>query len=49
MSTLAAETDLLVRGGHLAMATGYVAATLIAGIGATVAGIGLARHGPRRS
>jgi fluoride exporter len=49
MSTLAAETDLLVRGGHLAMAVGYVAATLIAGIGATVAGIGLARHLRRRS
>jgi CrcB protein len=49
MSTLAAETDLLVRGGHPAMAIGYVAATLIAGITATVAGIGLARHLPRRS
>jgi CrcB protein len=49
MSTLAAETDLLVRGGHLAMAICYVAATLIAGIGATVAGIGVARHVPRRS
>ncbi len=46
MSTLAAETDMLVRGGHPATAVGYVAATLIAGIAATVAGIGLARHVP---
>jgi fluoride exporter len=49
MSTLAAETDLLVRDGHLAIAIGYVAATLGAGIGATVVGIGVARLLPRRS
>ena len=43
MSTLAAETDLLVRGGRPAIAAGYVAATLVAGVTATVAGASLAR------
>ena len=44
MSTLAAETDLLVKGGHAVMAVAYAGATLAAGLGATACGIGLARR-----
>jgi len=44
MSTLAAETDLLVKGGHAVIAVAYAGATLAAGLGATVTGIGLARR-----
>jgi CrcB protein len=40
-STLAVESDLLVRGDHLALALAYAAASVLTGVLATVAGIRL--------
>ncbi len=45
MSTLATEADLLVRSGDAALALGYVAASLVAGIAAVAAGIAIGRRG----
>jgi fluoride exporter len=45
-STFMTDSTLLVRGGHLAMAVGYLAATLICGLAATMAGIRLGRCWP---
>ena len=42
-STFAVETDLLVKGGHAALALGYAAASLLAGFAAVWAGIWAAR------
>lgn len=42
-STLAVETDLLIKAGAVAMAIGYVVATLAAGLAATRLGMGVAR------
>jgi CrcB protein len=42
-STFVVQTDLLVRAGHLATATGYVAASLVGGLVATRATVLLAR------
>jgi CrcB protein len=52
MSTFAVETDLLVKGGHVAAAVGYTAATVLAGLAFTWAGISAGRaltsgRGPR--
>lgn len=41
-STLAVEVDLLVRGGHDALAAGYLAASVAGGLVLTTTGIGLA-------
>ena len=38
-STLAIESDLLVRGSHLGTAAGYLAASVVAGLAAAYAGI----------
>ena len=38
-STLAIESDLLVRGSHFGTAAGYVAASVVAGLAAAYAGI----------
>jgi CrcB protein len=43
MSTFAVETDLLVKDGHLAAAVGYTAATVVAGLAFTWAGIAAGR------
>jgi len=43
MSTFAVEGDLLVKDGHAATAVAYVLATLVVGIAATWAGVGVAR------
>jgi fluoride exporter len=52
-STFMTDSTLLARDGHLAMAVGYLAATLVCGLAATIAGIGLGRlwpaHGRRAS
>jgi fluoride exporter len=52
-STFMTDSTLLLRDGHLAMAIGYLAATLVCGLAATIAGIGLGRlwpvHGRRAS
>jgi fluoride exporter len=45
MSTLATEADLLVKGGDVALAAGYVAASLVAGLVAVAAGIMIGRLG----
>jgi fluoride exporter len=39
MSTFAVDADLLVKGGHLALAYGYVTGTVIAGVTVTWAGV----------
>ncbi len=44
MSTFAVETDLLVRGGHVASAVAYVLATVIVGVAAASLGIAVARR-----
>ncbi len=49
MSTLAVEADTLVKGGHLALAAGYLAATMIASVAASVAGIALGRTNRKRT
>ncbi len=41
MSTLATETDVLLKDGYIAQALAYIAITLAAGVLATVAGIAL--------
>lgn len=41
-STLAVEVDLLARGQHVALAAGYALASVLAGLVATAAGVGLA-------
>jgi len=43
MSTVAVESDTLVRGGDIGMALAYLAATITAGLGAAVAGGALGR------
>jgi len=43
MSTFAVEGDVLVKDGHAATAVAYVLATLVVGIAATWAGVGVAR------
>lgn len=45
-STLAVETDLLVRDGHLGTAAAYLSATLVLGLGAGWAGLALGRALP---
>lgn len=45
-STFAVETDLLARDGHVPVALGYAAASLLAGLGAVWAGILIARSIP---
>jgi fluoride exporter len=45
-STFMTDSTLLVRGGHLAMAVGYLTATVVCGLAATVAGVGLGRRWP---
>jgi CrcB protein len=42
-STLVVEVDLLVKSGHLPLAIGYLAATLVAGMAAVWMGMALAR------
>jgi CrcB protein len=44
MSTLATESDVLVKDGHAALALGYVVASLIVGVCATAAGIAVTRR-----
>ena len=43
MSSIAVESDTLVRGGAAALAVGYLAATMVAGGGAAAAGTALGR------
>jgi fluoride exporter len=43
MSTIAVESDTLVRGGDAALALGYLAATMAAGVSAAVAGTATGR------
>jgi CrcB protein len=43
MSSLAVESDLLVRHGQAVVALGYLAATVVAGLGVTWMGIGVGR------
>jgi fluoride exporter len=43
MSTLAADGDTLIKAGRFALAGGYLAATLVAGVTAVTIGIALAR------
>jgi fluoride ion exporter CrcB/FEX len=43
MSTVAVESDTLVRGGDIAVALAYVAATIAAGLVAAMAGGALGR------
>jgi fluoride ion exporter CrcB/FEX len=45
---LAIESDLLLRSGDIAMGVSYLAASVFAGLVATVAGIALAARLPRR-
>jgi fluoride exporter len=45
-STFMTDSTVLMRDGHLAMAVGYLAATLVCGLAATTAGIGLGRLWP---
>lgn len=47
-STFAVETDLLVRNGHAAVATAYVAASLVGGFGAVWIGLSAGRAVPTR-
>ena len=47
-STLVLEIDLLVKAGRVALALGYLAASLVAGMAAVWAGMALARRRPRR-
>lgn len=47
-STLAVETDLLVRDGRPVLAAGYAAATVLGGLGLSAAGIALAAARHRR-
>jgi CrcB protein len=48
-STLVVEIDLLVKAGRVALAIGYLAASLVAGMVAVYAGMALARTtGPRQ-
>jgi CrcB protein len=44
MSTLATESDLLVRDGHAMTALAYVVCTIVAGLAATWLGISVARR-----
>jgi fluoride exporter len=44
-STFMVDTDQLVQGDHVAVAAGYVVASLVAGLAAAYAGIWLARRG----
>jgi len=44
-STLAVEATTLLKGAHLAVAAAYLGTTLVAGLGAAVAGIALGRRG----
>jgi CrcB protein len=48
-STLAVEADLLIRSRELGLAAGYLAASLLAGLVATVAGIAVASSLGRRA
>ena len=41
-STLAVESDLLVRGGHAALAAAYAIGSVVAGLVATITGIAVA-------
>jgi CrcB protein len=43
MSTIAVESDTLVRAGDAALAVGYLAATMVAGVAAAVAGAAAGR------
>lgn len=45
-STFAAETDLLVRNGHVGVAAAYVGASLVGGFGAVWTGLSLGRRIP---
>jgi fluoride exporter len=45
-STFAVETDLLIKDGHVAIALGYVAASLVCGLVAS--GLGIMAGRPRR-
>ena len=47
-STFMVDADNLFRGGHPAVAIGYLAASLAAGLGGAYGGILLARSGPAR-
>jgi CrcB protein len=48
-STFMVDTDLLIKSGHIAVAVGYVAATVVAGFTATYLGILVARRRPGRA
>lgn len=45
-STFMTDTDLLVKDGHVAAAAAYVLATLVGGLAAAYAGVGLVRAWP---
>ncbi|HEY7948242.1 MAG TPA: CrcB family protein [Acidimicrobiales bacterium] len=47
MSTVAVESDTLVRGGSAALAAAYLAATMVAGVAAAAAGTATGRRGRR--
>ncbi len=48
-STLAVQSDLLVHRGRLGLALAYLAGSTVAGLGATVLGMAIARLSPTRS
>jgi CrcB protein len=48
-STLAVESDLLVRGGHVGLAAAYAVGSVLAGLAAAAAGIAVAARAVRRS